>query len=158
MKVIFLDFDGVMINTGDGKSPNLFDFCGAYCSTASTEAVEALNYIIECTGAVICVTSKWRYGCSLMELQDTVTEWKVDGTVISKTPVRYQMERGTEIQEWLDNHYVESFVILDDAEKMLHLEEYRILIDPEIGLTMKDAEKAIQLLGEIKYMEAGFGA
>ena len=61
------------------------------------------------------------------------------------------IHRGDEIQEWLDNHEVESYVILDDINNMLESQQSHLVLTDEIdGLTEKDVEKAIRILNENK--------
>jgi hypothetical protein len=56
--------------------------------------------------------------------------------------------RGHEIKYWLTkNNFKGNYVIIDDAEKMLPEQKpFFVLTNTKIGLTFKDAEKAISIL------------
>ena len=112
MKIIFLDFDGVVaINRSRSKpyqpgSP-----------TFDRESVSNLNRLIELTDARIVVTSSWRLDSDL-PLQRLLDFEGVKGEVVGKTPylgLGYH-GRGAEIYAFLreDNFPIEQFVILDD--------------------------------------------
>lgn len=146
MKIIFLDFDGVLVSGFDyflGDVPN-------------KAAVAALNRVIEATGASIVVSSSWRVGTSLKELQETLNNWGVRGIVIGKTPViKYLNEpRGIEIQEFIEDFTltddIESFVIIDDNSDMCELKPYLVLTEKRNGLTDSDAEECIKMLNKSK--------
>lgn len=159
MKVIFLDFDGVLCNresinagykarTAPGQDPY----------RAHPDCVAALNRIIEQTGAVIVVSSTWRK-CKnpRATMAETLKRWNVNGTVIDVTPelcgAEYNYKRrGSEIQLWLDTytrHKIESFVILDDDADMGNLGHHLVRCDMGVGLTVADADKAIVMLNAI---------
>ena len=117
----------------------------------------ALNHILERTGASIVVTSVWRYD-GLMKVKERLAAWGVlPGRVIGITPVLCRTEkgwsqglrRGDEIQRWMDDYQretIEAFVILDDDSDMKHLLPYLVLTNTEQGLTMEDAQRAIEML------------
>lgn len=57
------------------------------------------------------------------------------------------VERGHEIQEWLDRNDVESYVIIDDQSDMLKSQSSNFVkIDPQKGLTKEDAYLCIKIL------------
>lgn len=143
MKIIFLDIDGVLNNHksyGTGK--------------ADMWCVAALNDITDRTGAAIVVSSTWRMG-GLLSCRDKLAEWGVTAPVIDRTPIRETLHgdltladpRGFEIAEWWCQHAeIESFVILDDDSDMAHLKDRLVQTDRTVGLTMRDAKRAIALL------------
>ena len=154
MKVIFLDIDGVL-NSGawyvkrpsDGRWP---------ISHLDPDAVKVLNEIIEKTGAVVVVSSTWRIGQGRTWLQEVLTTAGFTGTVVGKTTVLDEKERGHEIQEWLDNvapmyarrnDPVSHFVILDDDTDMAHLRSKLVHINHDAGLTHKYVEEILNHLG-----------
>lgn len=158
MKVIFLDFDGVLnsvryhvarhdagldMHEGRGRKPCL-----------DPEAIKVLNEVCGRTDAVVVVTSTWR----LNEKRTTVSGWLrdagFDGIVYAFTPPEKDVKaehpelervrRGHEIQSWLDaaavfpNHRlgpVTHFVILDDDTDMEHLYNKLVKVDDQEGLT-----------------------
>jgi hypothetical protein len=154
MKVIFLDFDGVLCNPESISA-------GYKARTAPEQdpygphddCVSALNRIIEQTGAVIVVSSTWRK-CKNPNsaMRETLMRWGVTGQVIGCTPVlergAFSVQRGTEIQQWLDTSRtpVTSFVILDDDSDMAHLRHRLVRTSFKVGLTEADADQAIAIL------------
>ena len=59
--------------------------------------------------------------------------------------------RGTEIKEWLTKHgkHVSHYAIIDDMDNMLTEQRLHFVkTDPEIGITVEDAEKAIMILNQ----------
>lgn len=173
MKVIFLDIDGVLntecyieafwdickraeLSRPEAASLRLEmlrdDFGNVFCPIACRR----LAWIIELTGAKIVISSTWRMsGLSVMKGM-----WKhrsLPGEVIDCTPITKgrsslsfseRLERGNEIKQWLSEHpEVESYVIFDDDNDMLpeQMENF-IQTDEVYGITLKDAEKAIQIL------------
>jgi phosphoglycolate phosphatase-like HAD superfamily hydrolase len=151
MRVIFLDFDGVLVNR---KS---WYVRSGKMSTADPDCVAALNRITDVTGACIVVSSTWRVGQTLDSLEKILRSWHVTGFVASKTPqldgmvgpVWVNVTRGQEIQAWLDHNPGCEFVILDDDSDMDRLHARHIKTEFDVGLTAADAEKAIHLLGPL---------
>jgi hypothetical protein len=114
VKVIFLDFDGVIVVSPNFREPN-------------RGCVARLNEIVRRSGAVVVVSSSWRIIHPLDELRALLLEAGFVGEVIDKTPyVCYESDtpsrlpiahasRGREIRTWLGEHpEVESYVVLDD--------------------------------------------
>ena len=146
MKVIFLDFDGVLLPTSHYATEK-----------ADPKCVVTLNEITDQTQAKIVISSDWRhYG--LIKCQNYLEEWGVTGEVIGLTPslttkphqessIYLAVERWVEIRTWLDTHNVESFVILDDFWPMRELSHRYVKTKEEEGLTITDAALAIRLLG-----------
>lgn len=151
MKIIFLDFDGVLCNhesihAGYGKrtSPEQ-DPYGAH-----SDCVAQLNRIIAETGAMIVVSSTWRRVKNpRVAMAETLKRWGVSGTVIDVTPYGGDCIRGDEIKYWLDHytrHEIESFVILDDDSDMGQLRHRLVKCSNVLGLTEADADLAISML------------
>jgi hypothetical protein len=140
MKVIFLDFDGVLVTAHDrykAGSP----FC-----------VFNLNRITDATGAKLVVSSSWRILFEMDELVRFLREWGVTGEVIGKTPVIHDVERGIEIQKWLKMNRslnVTDIIILDDDSDMAHLKHELIKCCAHNGLGEPQVEAAIERLGNV---------
>ena len=143
MKIIFLDLDGVL------NSVASYERHGNQ-QTFGEENVAALNHIIAETGANIVVTSAQRIGKMRVELRQLLKEGGVVGDVLDKTPYLSLNgeRRGLEIQQWIKDCHkpIEGMVILDDSDDMNHLKPYLVQTSFQKGLTMEDAEKAIQML------------
>lgn len=154
MNVIFLDFDGVLVNRASWSVRS-----GGH-ATADPICVGALNRIVKATGAEIVVSSTWRLGTPLYEIRGILSSWGVKGNVIGITPriiekngrIVISRPRGDEIKEWLEvcgaRFGVERFVILDDESDMGELTDRLVKCEFETGLTEDGAERAIELLKE----------
>lgn len=144
MKLIFLDFDGVLVNR-----KSLMQASGMHAK-ADPDCVRELNRILEVTGAKVVVSSTWRHA-GLLAVKDFLSEWGVKCQTIGITPRGYGV-RGHEIQQFLEQnrrHDVEDFIIIDDDSDMAHLLPRLIKTEFEVGLTADDADKAIAtLIGE----------
>ncbi len=150
MNLIFLDLDGVLNSeqyvhkVGDAWNGDQID----------PDAVERLNKITEATGASIVVSSSWRIGTTLEEMQKLLISHGVKANVIGMTKVLYD-DRSIEIWDWLveNKSIVDNYVILDDDR----LEAKRDSSDPILdqhfvrtswldGLNDRQVEKAIKIL------------
>ena len=164
-KVVFLDIDGVL-NTKwwytqmDRNTPK-----DKYGYAFDPNAVSNLKKIIDETGADIVISSSWKsFGIS--ELEDMWQDRGLPGKLIGITPNTVSDEmllnadldhmelfsiRGTEIKEWLTKHgkHVSHYAIIDDMDNMLTEQRLHFVkTDPEIGITVEDAEKAIMILNQ----------
>jgi len=150
MKIVFLDIDGVLNNLASLRFPRTRVKCSNHSYSAAHPAcVKAVNHVIASTGARIVVSSTWR-GIGLKVLFEIFHAWGITGMTIGTTPLfDYGFERGDEIANWLKNNPdVDSFVILDDGDDMGALKERLVQTNYEIGLTQKDAERAVKMLVE----------
>lgn len=148
--LIFLDFDGVLnteqynaelaINGQSGRDiwGPLFD----------PRAVANLRLLIEETGAMIVVTSTWRYIHGLMGLKDMWKARSLPGNILAILPCDSLMStRGEEIAEYLKNHKAASYVILDDIDDFDETQIQNVIkVNPVKGLSVKDAQKATAIL------------
>jgi len=148
MKIIFLDFDGV-IKT-DYSSDEDKGIKGGR-DWVQPELVSHLNKIIEATGANVVVSSVWRKLYSVCELREILNKAGFKGKVIGKTGNDPSGIRGREIQEWLDTcprKSVEQFVIIDDSSDMEHLMDKLVKTYTYEGLTEKHIGLAVEMLNE----------
>lgn len=151
MRVIFLDFDGVL------NTPAFLDEVGDYGAIAAahqidTRAVDELNRLVGLTGAKVVVSSTWRRYHSVEELQKLLESRGFRGEVIGKTPELW-CYRGAEIQDWLYEHLeVEQFVILDDDNDMEKLAVKMVQMDPDKGLTEADVDEAVKNMLEVGWV------
>ncbi len=164
MKVIFLDIDGVL-NVCYPDRDN-------YGRLFHPEFVDNLRWIIEETGAKIVISSTWRFS-GLQVMKEMWEKRNLPGDVIDITIDCYQyveegreefydkVERGHEIQHWLDEHQTEvtNYVILDDDNDFLTTQRGNFVrtsnnfnhpdcIDVGYGLTKICAARAIRILNK----------
>lgn len=167
MKVIFLDFDGV-INSHQSahfwhnrrdqskwENEMYKDWPGTlkeyiaqeFCPIALSNVEELIRRVPELK---VVVSSTWRLGETVESLQKILHPAKlVADAVIGVTPRFPGKERGEEIQAWLDEHpEVTNFVILDDDADMVHLKHKLVQTNSRNGFTYTDMERTIELLNK----------
>jgi len=136
-RVIFLDIDGVLapIRRWD-RYGDLEPAC-----------IQVLNEIVARCGADVVVSSTWRYGKTVAELQEILEAAGFTGRVLDKTPTGAPgADRGQEIAAWLAEHAVGGYVIVDDHVGMGELRTHLVLTHPAHGLQPADAPRAIATL------------
>lgn len=158
MKVIFLDIDGVLnmmhINMGKDEYGDIFH----------DHFVNNLRYIIDQTDVKIVISSTWKMsGLTIMKelwefrnLPGEIIDVTTDCPQIQGVEFYDLVERGHEIQEWLDNNEVDNYVIIDDVPDMLKSQEDHFVKTSNnhshsdhihgLGLTIECSEKVINIL------------
>ena len=147
MKVLFLDFDGVINSV---RSSAAF---GGYPWNINEESLKLFDEVglllirnlCDANDIKIVVSSTWRK-CFTHESLATA----LDLPIIGATPHKLSHQRrGEEIQEWLDNHKeVKKYVILDDDGDMLEHQMCRFVQTcPYDGLRWSDYNKIKELFG-----------
>lgn len=167
MKVIFLDFDGV-INShqsahfwhnkrDQSKWENelyeswkgtLFEYIAQeFCPIAMSNVEELIRRVPD---VKVVVSSTWRLGETVESLKKIVAPAKlIADAIISVTPSGGKI-RGEEIQAWLNaNPGVLDFVIIDDDADMGHLLPFLVKTDSRNGFTYTDMEKAVKMFNAI---------
>jgi len=159
MKVIFLDFDGVI------TIPPKWNI--------RPEKIKWIKKIVDETGAKIVVSSSWRSN----NLENTVKYIKGNKKPCSRNKMLYWLTdniyditpwfsdkkynssgRGGEIQTWLDKHLeVENYIIIDDDSDMLDSQLYHFIqTDYQTGFTEHEYELAYRILTN-KYIYNSIG-
>jgi Swiss Army Knife RNA repair-like protein len=136
-RVIFLDIDGVVapIRQWD-RYGDLEPAC-----------IHVLNEIVATGGADVVVSSTWRHGKTVAELQAMLEARGFTGCVIDKTPSDIRgATRGDEIAAWLADNPVDGFVIIDDHVDMGELRTHLVLTEPAHGLQPAHVARAIAML------------
>lgn len=177
MKVVFLDIDGVL--NSESWARGRFDKIDAHSIAAQypyyefdPESVKWLNYITEETGAKIVISSTWRLGRTIQQLNDLLKFVCVTGEIIDITTYMratvpsYSIPRGCEIEHWLEqkkfqrinysrevqlkymeDSLVENYVILDDDSDMLYNQrEHYVRTSRQTGLNEDSAKKSVEIL------------
>lgn len=162
MKVIFLDIDGVLNVYCQGRDE--------YGCTFHKHFEDNLRWIIEETGAKIVISSTWRRD-GLDVMQNLWKHRNLPGEVIDITPTEVDVveygtcefydlvDRGHEIQQWINNHDIVNYVIIDDDNDMLpsqrgnfvrtaNNKDHSDCVDIGYGLTRKCSEKVIEILNK----------
>lgn len=152
IKVIFLDFDGVITTLNSGYR---LDY----------DKVDMIKEIIDKTDAKLVISSSWKS----YDLKSTIEDLKKSGFtlcdhIIDITPslgifkynnndgearTEFHIPRGIEIDFWLEhtNYNVLNYVILDDFDDMLYVQKDNFIqTDMYNGLNDNDVKKAIEIL------------
>ena len=135
--MIFLDIDGVLapILRWD-RYGDLYPAC-----------IQVLNDIVASSGADVVVSSTWRHGKTIAELQEMLEAQGFAGCVLDKTPSDIPgAGRGEEIAAWLAEHAVDGYVIIDDHAGMGKLRTHLVQTHPAHGLQPVDVPRAIAML------------
>jgi len=150
MKIVFLDFDGVLNSTAytltldHEKYKNMSTEWWAY--GLDDKAVARLNTLVDRTGAKVVISSSWRMGFPTVALQRMLDIRGFNSVLYGQTPYSAGVERWEEIEVWLKGHpEVTSYVILDD-DSDANIEGHFVQTDVQVGLTDADVERAVQIL------------
>jgi hypothetical protein len=136
-RVVFLDIDGVLapIRRWD-RYGDLDPAC-----------IQVLNEIVARGFADVVVSSTWRHGKTVAELQEILEAEGFTGVVLDKTPTGAPgADRGEEIAAWLTEHVVGGYVIIDDHLDMGELRNHLVQTHSARGLQPADAPRAIAML------------
>lgn len=159
MKLLFLDFDGVLNSVETFRERTAARERGEPIpefSDIDRGLVARLNQLLEQTGAKVVISSSWRCFARVQDplnptrwLQRLLDSRGFKGEVIGSTPeLPYPKTRGDEIQSWLtrDGGAVRSFVILDDEDDMAHLKDRLVQTSFETGLQDHHVSMAVTVL------------
>ena len=169
MKIIFLDIDGVLnckqhlvslrkskLGKAETQAQRLETLgetvraCGdEWERMIEDDCVKQLNRITQASGAKIVISSSWRYTLPEDKLKDVLKRAGVEASIVGVIS-KSCPTRADAIREWLGEHEVEAFVILDDEWKWTGLDSMRddlILTNFDSGGLTKDlADEAIRRL------------
>lgn len=166
MKILFLDFDGV-INSAQSatfwhnkrdqskwENEMYRDWPGSlkeyiameFCPIALSNVEEVVRRVPDLK---IVVSSTWRHGETVESLKKILAPARlVSDAVIDVTPhLGWGVARGKEIQLWLDRHQeVGNFVIVDDDGDMEHLSGYLVRTNSKHGFQYDDMVATVKML------------
>lgn len=153
MKIIFLDFDGVMDTAYYDHilSKNGLPECDKFGVVFDPDCIKNLKYIIDNTGADIVVSSSWKDFMSYKEILEMWECRNLPGFVTDVTPFPpYRRNRGDEIDAWLDECDVECQYVIIDYLDSYNFNEHQIprllIVNPFNGLDEETAKRAVALL------------
>ena len=159
MKVLFLDIDGVLNSVQYFKSKKYNKTKGNYLCDIDTDKLPLIQEIIEKTHCKVVLSSSWRYFWNnpkfIKALKQLKNEFKKHKIVIfditgfeHKEDNSEWFGRQLQIRNWLQNHTVEKFCILDDDTYDLQLLKDN-LVNPsfyEGGIKNEHVEECIKIL------------
>ena len=148
MKVIFLDYDGV-VNTPiwdeQGKCKYNFPCDG---KVNNFQAIMWLNYLCKKTGAKIVVSSTWRYCCKKTSYQDCLYNAGLNKEIeiVGCTKWFEAETRTEEIKKYLQEHHdIQEYVILDDE----FVDDPRFVsCNANYGFGLDECQKALIILSD----------
>lgn len=156
MRVVMLDIDGVLNSSAYLLRPDVLDELEA--GAIDPILVARLNRLVAATGAVVVVSSSWRYGRTVDRLREILESRGFIGVVHDKIPdfskrtesgnLYASPERGDEIRGWLDEHpEVTAFVVLDYDSDMAAVRDRHIKTSSHGGgLLDEHVDRAIAML------------
>lgn len=159
VRIIFLDIDGVLNSNRfyvkrhlDGfNPPESRDFT----NDVDPFALELFKSLVDEIGAVVVISSTWRIGMTLADIQDTFRRLGATFEVIGKTPILpYSMCRGLEIQEWISQNvesgsqYKNYAIIDDDGDFFIYQAPNFFLTDNYVGITPTTCYKIKRFFGK----------
>lgn len=158
MKLIFLDIDGVLNSSTYFFSKEYLDETAkmsdaelmllAHPSHLDPVALKLVSHIVNESGAQVVLSSSWRMKYSTEEWTEMMQKRGATFKITDRTPKLSGTTRGTEIMDFINSmrSRPDSIVILDDHNDMGNLSKYLVLTNAKFGITMADAEKALQIL------------
>ena len=114
----------------------------------SKEAIENLNYLVNLTGSKVVITSTWRMYYTLTELKNLFRERGFIGHIVDVTNTGDT--RGEEIVQWLNEHRIDNFVVIDDNIKDIlnRIPDCKVVkCNPLNGLDDVTFDKVLDILG-----------
>ena len=160
MKVIFLDFDGVLNSAASfgyeerfrDRNPEMSigPVNETLCNVCTSNFQAILDHFPE---VKVVISSTWRTLFTLEWLQNKLASYGIDSShIIDRTPGSDFGYRGDEIQQWLDAHpEVKTYIVIDDNEIGGPITKDRIVKTSwNVGLTLPHVLEAIEKLGGSK--------
>ncbi|GGE41870.1 HAD domain-containing protein [Psychroflexus planctonicus] len=154
---IYLDIDGVMVSANSWKRPEMLN---DGFPRFNIRAVNALNSIVNTTGANIVLTTSHKTTYSIAEWEKIFKERNLNFNQISRLPEnKNHLNRKEELLNHFDKHGLHgNFVIIDDDKSLnglpTNLKDRLIQTSSGIGLTDELAKMAIAKLSEVHLTSA----
>lgn len=161
MKVIFLDFDGVLNSQGsfvyEGRRRTQWKEQGVkgrvpetLCNVCTSNFQAVLDQYKD---VKIVISSTWRVLFELDWLKQKLESYHIDSSrVIDKTPRTMSGDRGHEIQMWLDKHpEVTHYIVIDDNDgdiSAVHGKDRFVHTSWDGGMTWAHTQEAIEKLSK----------
>ena len=150
MRIIFLDFDGVLNNKKYFEAQSEIVF-----QPFAPENVRHINTLCETYGCKIVISSEWRNFGGGLNVIEMLREADIEAQVVGATPSIPGMPRGMEIQAWLIANsnlqdVLEGWIIIDDRDDMGYIKDRLIQTNPDLGFTENDLRNAMLLFEELE--------
>lgn len=158
-KLLFLDVDGVLNSEAFYRK---LVFCGerlveprsarSFCPTAAAILDDMMSRVPDMD---IVISSCWRVGRTVEELQELFTENGLDGSrIVGRTGEMLttgEGGRGEEIEDYLIQEasgFVSVVVVDDEVSDMFRMLPMVVQTSPRNGLTLDDADKVVSIFTE----------
>ena len=150
-----MDFDGVL-NTEQYQARLAVDSKpgkDAWGPLFDPRAVGNLHKIVVAADARIVISSSWRYIHRLGSLRMMWNVRELPDEIYDVIPAGASyISRGEEIDYYLKTHSAENYVIIDDLDDFSESQHSHLVeTNPIVGITEKDAKKAIEILTASEY-------
>lgn len=144
-RILFLDIDGVLNSLSSVLA------LGAPSKCLDPVCIGLLARLCKETDAKIVVSSTWRIGRTVQQLQHTLDElgaWALADRFIGRTGDDHNGHRGRQIRQWmLDKQFTGNYVIVDDDSDMLPEQEpHFVKTSFEDGFRAAHYKKAMAIL------------
>ena len=160
MKVLFLDIDGVLNCVYPTPSDdNEWVDLDEWRYGLNPQLVARLRFIIANTDCKIVISSSWRHHNSYAPYQPN-RNWRDvlaeklhrtrDEVFAGETGYDNRGQRGIEIKQWLSEHQVDAYCVVDDETiDIVGYVDDRFIVktDMKVGMTLDDAKKIVRILG-----------
>lgn len=162
MRVIFLDFDGVLNNEGHSYWMDKFSNIESAIQYKILDNVNLsnLSWVIEACDSKedpikIAITSTWQHYFSIEELRDILKEFIDPSKVIDVVKqCKLSSQRGHDITYWLENNKVSKYAVIDDKDDAIsffHSESF-FKTNHRDGFTFQKATEVANHFGIINKM------
>lgn len=155
MKIIFLDFDGVLNSEASFRYETRRKVLHV-ADTLSHVCCSNLQYILDQDADIkLVISSTWRNIHTMQELKNILNSYGVNPSrVLDKTPRTMGGHRGQEIRLWLEEHpNVTKYVVIDDDDNVMSLEGddkgHIFLTTWEDGLLFTQAKQIAKLFRDM---------
>ena len=144
-KIVFLDIDGVLNSLSSVLALGNPNKC------LDPVCVGLVARLLKEAGAKVVVSSSWRIGRTVKELQnelDGIGAGRIADHIIGRTGDGYNGHRGRQIKEWIEANAPDcSYIILDDDSDMLPAQKpYFVKTNFDEGFRASHYRKAMGLL------------
>jgi len=153
MKVIFLDFDGVLNPLGNEDIrhklwhlDNSIKSKDKYGYLFDETCMRWLHYILLKTDAKVVVSSSWRW-IGLDDMQSMWQSRNYPQRIHDITRLSTFEKRSEDIDIYVNQHNICKYCIIDDIDMFQkHQADKLVITDAGVGLERKSALKAIEIL------------
>ncbi len=153
--IIFLDIDGVLINTFPIWKPDELaeDGHSKFNPTCTNNLIQLLNTY---PNIRLVISSSRRVGKSLEKLESIFSFRGIKNKIIDKIPDPKEIHhsREVEISNYIEKHHIKNFIIIDDDKALLKISKQYldnlILTNYRDGFDKESLEKASSVIATWK--------